>query len=375
MMKKNARALGNTATIICNKSGRPVSPDVLFALTQPPGYATLIGKKCEGTVKNMRRRLIWAVLLAGLSLGILLFPWGGFYRSPLMWAERDRGGNQPVDVFLVGATADLGQDGTFLSSCWEPDDRYYQSSLLGFQELLYRDNCRIYAPYYRQVCLSVYYLPDPDRGPYFAAAYEDVRSAFLWYLDHENQGRPFLLAGYSQGADLALRLMEEFFGEESLQEQLVAAYLIGWRVTWEDLAMFPQLHMAQGAEDTGVIVSFNSEAPGITDTIILPEGGYAYGINPLNWRVDGTPADREENPGVVKIHMDGSVDQIRPQLTGCYQSPDRGTIIVPDISPEDFPPGEPLFVPGCYHNYEIELYYFSLLENVKDRVAAYLARE
>ena len=66
--------------------------------------------------------------------------------------------------------------------------------------------------------------------------------------------------------------------------------------------------------------------------------------------------------------------QCEKQLTGCYQSPERGTILVPDISPEDFPPGEPLFVPGCYHNYEIELYYFSLLENVKTRVAAYLAQ-
>ncbi len=322
----------------------------------------------------MVKRIGAALLLAALSLGILLLPWGGFYRSPLMWAEHGTGADRPVDLFLVGATADLGKDGTYLTSCSLPEDRYFQRSLMNMQEGLYAGSCRIYAPYYRQACLSIYYLPDPERGPYLGAAYEDVRNAFIWYLEHENQGRPFLLAGYSQGADLALRLLEEFFDDEDLQSQLVAAYLIGWRVTQEDLDQFSHLHMAQGATDTGVIVSFNSEAPGVAGSIIVPEGGYTYGINPLNWRADGTPASKEENPGSVTLHMNGSADQDQPHLTGCYQSPDRGTMIVPDISPADYPAGEPIFVEGCYHNFELNFYYRSVQQNVQDRVTAYLTK-
>lgn len=322
----------------------------------------------------MRKNLAAVCILTLFSLGILLFPWGGFYRSPLMWAERGTGPDKPVDLFLVGATADHGLDGTFQSSCFLRDDRYFQSSLLNMQEGLYTDECRIYAPYYRQACLSVYYLPDPERGPYLQRAYRDVRAAFCWYLEHENQNRPFILAGYSQGADLALRLMEEFFADETLQSQLVAAYLIGWRVTAEDLTGFPQLHMAQGETDTGVIVAFSSEAPGVTGSIILPEGGYTYGINPLNWKTDETPAVREDNPGSVDLHMDGRADNDVVGLTGCFRSPERGTLIVPDVSVEDFPPKEPLFVEGCYHNYELNLYYRSVQENVKKRVQAYLAQ-
>lgn len=311
-------------------------------------------------------------ILVLFSLGVLLFPWGGFYRSPLMWAEYGTGDNKPIDLFLVGATADHGLDDTFQSSCFRRDDRYFQSSLLNMQEGLYSDVCRLYAPYYRQACLSVYYLPDPERGPYFQKAYGDVRAAFCWYLEHENQGRPFILAGYSQGADLALRLMEEFFADETLQSQLVAAYLIGWRVTEEDLTEFPHLKMAQGETDTGVIVAFSSEAPGVTGSIIVPEGGYTYGINPLNWKTDETPASKAENPGSVDLHMDGRADNDVPQLTGCYRSPERGTLLVPDISVEEFPPKEPLFVEGCYHNYELNLYYRSMQENVKKRTQAYL---
>lgn len=321
----------------------------------------------------MKTRLSSALILLFLSLGILLSPWGGFYRSGLMWAVQDTHTKKPVDVFLVGATADLGKDGTFQSSCCLPDDRYFQASLLRMQEGLYSDVCRIYAPYYRQACLSVYYLPDPERGPYLGKAYWDVREAFWWYLTHENQGRPFILAGYSQGADLALRLMEEFLDDEALQAQLVAAYLIGWRVTAEDLSAFPHLRMAKGETDTGVIVSFNSEAPGVTGSIIVPEGGYTYGINPLNWKTDETPADRTLNPGTVDLHMDGSADNDRPHLTGCYRSAARGTLILPDIPPADYPPGEKLFVEGCYHNYELKLFYRSVQDNVKKRVEAYLA--
>ena len=321
----------------------------------------------------MAKRLTAAVLLGLLSLGILLFPWAGNYQSPLMWARQDQDTGQPIDVFLIGATADLGQDGTFLTTTYLHEDREWQEKLLNLQESVYAPVGRIYAPYYRQACLSVYYLDDAARGPWFHTAYSDVRKAFLWYLRHENNGRPFLLAGYSQGADMGLRLLEEFFGDKTLQSQLVAAYLIGWRITNEDLSEFPQLHMAQSATDTGVIVSFNSEAPGVTGTIIVPQGGYTYGINPINWRADGTPADKSENLGSVDLHMDGSADNEIVHLTGCYQSSERGTMIVPDISPKDYPPGEPLFVEGCYHNFELNLYYRSLQQNVLDRTDAYLS--
>ena len=322
----------------------------------------------------MKRRILSGLLLAVLAAAILLFPLGGDYRSPLMWVRYDRHPQKPVDVFLVGATADWGDDGTFQTSCWKKTDRYFQSSLLAMQEGLYSESCNVFAPYYRQACLSVYYLPDPDRGPYLAAAYRDVDAAFQWYLDHASGGRPFILAGYSQGADLALRLLENHFDDPALQSRLVAAYLIGWRVTEEDLSEFPHLRMAEGPADTGVIVSFNSEAPGVTGSIIVPEGGYTYGINPLNWTTDGTPADKSENPGSVTLHMDGRADGDQVGLMGCAQDPVRGTMIVSDVSTEDYPPSQPLFVEGCYHDYELHFYYRSVQQNVRDRVAAYLSQ-
>lgn len=319
----------------------------------------------------MVKKLLALILSVIMSLCVLFFPYAGNYQSPLMWAECHRDSPQRVDAFIVGATADIGGADDFQSSTWRLTDRSWQDRLLNLQESVYLPEARSFAPFYRQGCLSIYYLEDSDRAPYLSVAYEDVRAAFLYYLSHFNERRPFILAGYSQGADLALRLMEEFFDDEALQSQLVAAYLIGWRITEEDLLQFPHLKMAEREDDIGVIVSFNSEAPGTTESVILPEGGYTYGINPLSWQTDSQLADKAQNPGTVDLHMDGSYSNERVGYTGCYRDPHRGTIIVPDIDPAQYPPGEPVFVEGCYHNYELELYYRSLQKNVKTRIDAY----
>ena len=46
-------------------------------------------------------------------------------------------------------------------------------------------------------------------------------------MDEYSRGRPFLLAGHSQGSALAGRLLEEQIAGSELSERLVAAHLIG----------------------------------------------------------------------------------------------------------------------------------------------------
>jgi len=57
--------------------------------------------------------------------------------------------------------------------------------------------------------------------------------------DASGQARPFILAGHSQGSNLLLMLLERRFGDAALREQLVAAYVIGWSVTAEDMQDAP----------------------------------------------------------------------------------------------------------------------------------------
>lgn len=54
-------------------------------------------------------------------------------------------------------------------------------------------------PYYRQVGLNVYRLPEEDREPYFVLVYRDVKAAFSHYLEYYNSDRPIVLTSFSQG--------------------------------------------------------------------------------------------------------------------------------------------------------------------------------
>lgn len=81
---------------------------------------------------------------------------------------------------------------------------------LNMERGIYEENTRMYAPFYQQVSLPVYAMSQPEQEALLAEAYEDVREAFKYYLEHCNEGRPIVLAGFSQGADMCIRLMKDF---------------------------------------------------------------------------------------------------------------------------------------------------------------------
>ena len=238
---------------------------------------------------------------------------------------------------------------------------------------IYDAESRFFAPYYRQAGLSVYELPAEEREPYLALAYEDVRAAFDYYLEHYNEGRPIIVAGFSQGADMCLRLLKDRFADEEVNRLLVACYAIGWSITEEEIAEYPHLRFASGEDDTGVIISFNSEAESVTDSILIPEGTRTLAINPLNWRTDSTPAGKETNLGACFTNYSGDIVSEIPQLTGAYIDPVRGALKVTDVTPEEYPPGLSIFPEGVYHLYDYQFFYRNLQQNVAVRLDAYLA--
>ena len=83
-------------------------------------------------------------------------------------------------------------------------------------------------------------------------AYGDVRKAFAYYLEHYNNGRPFILAGFSQGAMAVVDLLKSM--DDSTYSRLVAAYVIGYKVTDTNAHISP----AQDSADLGVTICYNS---------------------------------------------------------------------------------------------------------------------
>ncbi|HRI79487.1 MAG TPA: DUF3089 domain-containing protein [Cyclobacteriaceae bacterium] len=66
-----------------------------------------------------------------------------------------------------------------------------QTSTILNQATIFNGSCRIYAPYYREAHLSAFYSDDKESAKAsLDLAYEDVKSAFQYYLSHYNRVDP-----------------------------------------------------------------------------------------------------------------------------------------------------------------------------------------
>ena len=291
------------------------------------------------------------------------------YSDMSNWAYWNEGNEKQADVFFVCPTVDMGRDGNYIADI---TNEKYRKSFLGAINMelgIYDDVARIYAPYYRQATFPVYNLSKEEQEKYLSLAYDDVKNAFIYYADHTEASRPLILAGFSQGADLIIRLMKDLFDEPKYQKRLAAAYAIGWKLTEDEVEEYPHLIPAMSETDTGVIVTFNSEDKDITNSLIVSEDEKTYAINPLNWKTTSEIADKSLNKGACFTDYSGNINEEILNLTGAYIDEKRGTLKVTDIKPEDYP-GK-LFDDGIYHLYDYQFFFRNLQENVAKRLSQY----
>ena len=294
------------------------------------------------------------------------------YADAGSWAYWRVGENKAADLFIVCPTVDLGTEGHTNMSLTDENIKGNFTGALNMQRGIYEKNCRMYAPYYRQAVLADYDLPENEAEPYFNLAYKDVRAAFVYYMQHENNGRPFVLAGFSQGAEMCLRLLKEFGNTDFVKNNMVACYAIGWRFTPQEEKQYPYIRPAQSADDLGTVIMFNSEAPEVTSSLMVPHGEKSFCINPLNWRTDGTMADKALNSGACFTDYSGSIKREVPQLTGCCIDTERGVLKVTDIDKKQYPPVLSIFTDGIYHLYDYQFFYRNLQQNVGLRINTFV---
>ena len=292
------------------------------------------------------------------------------YSDAANWAYFGEGDEKSADLFLICPTVDMGKGGNFNMSMDDEDIKESFLGALNMERGIYEDSARLYAPYYKQMTFPVYSMTDEEMKPYLEIAYQDVADAFEYYFENYNNGRPIILAGFSQGSQILLELMKKYFDDPQYSEKLVAAYCIGWRITEEDIIEFPHLSMAQSEDDIGVIISFNSEAEGVYESIVVPKDVKTLGINPLNWKTDSTPADKSLNIGACFTKYSGAIKTEIPQLTGAYLDENRGTLRITDIEPSEY--SNSLFPEGVYHLYDYQFFFRNLQENVAVRLEKFL---
>ena len=294
------------------------------------------------------------------------------YSAPGNWAYFALGEDREVDVFLICPTVDTRSE----TNSFDLNDKLKGNFIyaLDLERGIFDETGRLFSPYYRQMSINAYTLPETERDNARQIAYADISAAFRWYLDNENNGRGIILAGFSQGGEMCLELLKEFYGGDSaeaqaLREQLIAVYSIGWMVTEEMTEAYPQIVPATGETDTGTVICFDCEDGNVSETIIIPTGMKALSINPLNWKTDGTPADKTLNRGAV---FEAGGEPI-PELCGAYIG-EKGELIVTDVTSADYPPVLDIFPDGAYHLYDYMFFFTNLKENVALRTAVWSAQ-
>lgn len=286
------------------------------------------------------------------------------------WIYKEIGKDKPCDIFIAAPTVGL-ETKYGNNNIHDPQIRHFFKMALDMEKGIFEDSCRMFAPYYRQATMPVFYLDDDNQKPFNRIAYNDIKEAFLDYYYNYNNGRPFILWGFSQGARMCLELIRNLFTETEFMNKMVACYAIGWRITEDDLAHCPRLKMAQSAEDTGTIISFNSEFAGVEGSILVPCGTKTIGINPLSWSTDCSQADKNMNKGAkIMDLMDGRTVSHEPCFCGAKLDERRGTLIISDLDEKDYPDFLGLGK-GVMHLYDYMLFHDNLKENIIKRIISF----
>jgi len=282
------------------------------------------------------------------------------YSNMLNWAVLpDMGADKVVDVVFFHPTSYFGDKSWNQSMLDERNDQRALEDITK-QAAVFEGQCNIYAPFYRQASIHVLNASEKDKDSALGVGSADIDNAFKYYLENFNNGKPFILAGHSQGSNLLLLLLERNFDDPKLMKQLVAAYMIGWSVTADDLEAYPQLKVCESYDETCCIVSYNTQENN-PEISVVRKGAIA--VNPLLWNTSGEVAAKELNLGAV-FNIGGARKEI-PHYTGA-QIVD-GALVVP--RPSNVKDLKTLR--GFYHGYDYAFFYRNLEKNVADRIAAY----
>jgi hypothetical protein len=238
----------------------------------------------------------------------------------------------------------------------------------------FEDCANVFAPYYRQGNMSYLgKITAAERNVAFNSLPKtDILAAIDYYFKNLNGGRPFILASHSQGSIMQSFVLAEYMkAHPEYLKRMIAAYVIGYSITKDYLKVNPHLKFAEGSDDTGVIISYNTEAAGNENNIVvLPD---AISINPINWKRDDTYASAEENLGGYLFNYETKKLEIVPHAADAQIDLKRGVVITTTKVVEPVS-GLTAFGTGSYHENDYDLYYNNIKANVAKRVAAYKAK-
>jgi hypothetical protein len=269
-----------------------------------------------------------------------------------------------VDVFFIHPTTLTDNNDTRWNATIDDaaiNQRTDYSTIL-YQASVFNEQCRVFAPRYRQAHLKAFYIAAKEAAVYFETAYQDVKKAFEYYLQNFNNGRPIIIASHSQGTKHAGRLLKEFFENKPLYNKLVCAYIIGLPVPDN---YFTILQPCKDSTATGCFVSWRTYHRGYTEpNYVAKENFKALLVNPLTWTNDTTLISATQNSGGVLLNF----NKIVPHVVNANIHNNILWASKPNIF------GKIFYTQQNYHVGDINLFYMNIRQNVRARIGAFWKR-
>jgi hypothetical protein len=261
-----------------------------------------------------RDNLIRFTLNPGQSFALLPAPFAPEYTRLDAWAALPNEPVKKVDVFFINPTL------YFSGEHWNAPidagvvDQRIRSIIVPLYAAPFATSANLFLPRYRQAAPYSFMSSSEDGRKARELAYHDVKAAFDNFLNTRNGGRPFIVAGYGQGALYGLRLLAEM--PKDAHKRLIAAYLIEAALPVDTInAMVPGIPLCAAPDVNSCIIAWHSSKQGgrgdmaTTNALVWrPDGGFdptrgraLACVNPLTWTISGRAGGRDMNLGAAEL--------------------------------------------------------------------------
>jgi hypothetical protein len=141
----------------------------------------------------------------------------------------------------------------------DPEER----SIALYQAARYSQNCRVYAPMYRQITVPALDAGNAETPAELKLPLTDVRNAFATYLQKYNHGRGFVLIGHSQGSFVLEQLIaKDVDSKPAVRKRMLSAILLGGNVLVKrgrDVGgTFKHIPACRSATQLGCVIAYST---------------------------------------------------------------------------------------------------------------------
>jgi len=297
-------------------------------------------------------------------------------------------GEALVDVFFIHPTGYLS--GESWTSPLERASTTEENTtwMMANQASAFNGCCNVYAPRYREASIFAYLGERDVRDEVVGFAYQDVARAFDYYLEQHNQGRPFVLAGHSQGAHHGERLIREKVDGTTIADQMVAAYLIGSlgaSFSAGYLAALADVSACESPVETGCIVHWDTYGDGGEEPEFTLGTEPSLCTNPLSWTATTERINADRSRGAVPTAgtLTPTADQAptgqafnrleQPVANYTWAQCRDHRLYVADQASGMYSKSTGGGPAKSYHVLDFQLFHMDIRENAARRVSAFMA--